>query len=236
MSTSNHKPHVFLNMAMSLDGKISTRDDTGPRFTSSADKVRLREIRTQADAILVGARTIVADDPTFTEHGIYKDERVQRGMSPQPIKVVVSGTGSVPETARVFQPNGAPALVFTTKRITSNRQELLDKVADAVHIVGDAEVDFPQIVEILAQTYGVKNLLIEGGGQVNFAMFQAQLINEVYLTLSPRIIGGRDVPTPVGGEGFNFIDLIDLELLDHRVINSEIFLHYRVVHNNREIT
>lgn len=236
MSNQRQKPHVFLNMAMSLDGKISTRDGTGPRFTGSADKVRLREIRTRADAILVGAGTIIADDPTFTEDGIYKDERVKRGLSPQPIKVVVSGTGRVPESALIFQPNGAPALVFTAKRIPENRLRILEKAADAVHLVGDEEVDFLQIVEILARRYGVKNLLIEGGGQVNFAMFRAQLIDEVYLTLSPRLIGGRDVPTPVGGEGFNFVDLIDLELLDHRVVNSEIFLHYRVVHNNREIT
>ena len=117
---------------MSLDGKISTRDGTGPRFTGSADKVRLREIRTRADAILVGAGTILADNPTFTEDGIYKDERVQRGMSLQPIKVVVSGTGSVPESARMFHPNGAPALVFTTARITSDRLNILEEVADAV--------------------------------------------------------------------------------------------------------
>ena len=234
MSKQRRKPHVFLNMAMSLDGKISTRDDTGPRFTGSADKVRLREIRTRADAILVGAGTIVADDPTFTERGIYKDKRVQRGMSPQPIKVVVSGTGSVPESARMFQPNGAQALVFTSTRIVPNRLKILKRVADAVHIVGDEQVDFFQIIEILARTYHVKSLLIEGGGQVNFAMFRENLIDEVYLTLSPRVIGGCNVPTPVGGEGFNFVDLIDLELLDHRVVNSEIFLHYRVVHNNRE--
>ena len=221
---------------MSLDGKISTRDGTGPRFTGSADKVRLREIRTRADAILVGAGTIVADDPTFTEDGIYKEERVQRGLSPQPIKVVVSGTGSVPESALMFQPNGAPALVFTTERVPANRLRILKSVADAVHIVGDDGVDFTQIVEILARTYGVKSLLIEGGGHVNFAMFRAHLIDEVYLTLSPRIIGGRDVPTPVGGEGFNFGDLINLELLDHHVVNNDIFLHYRVVNNNPENT
>ena len=236
MSNQRHKPHVFLNMAMSLDGKISTRDGTGPRFTGSADKVRLREIRTRADAILVGAGTIVADDPTFTEDGIYKEERVQRGLSPQPIKVVVSGTGSVPESALMFQPNGAPALVFTTERVPANRLRILKSVADAVHIVGDDGVDFTQIVEILARTYGVKSLLIEGGGHVNFAMFRAHLIDEVYLTLSPRIIGGRDVPTPVGGEGFNFGDLINLELLDHHVVNNDIFLHYRVVNNNPENT
>ena len=81
-----------------------------------------------------------ADDPTFTEHGIYKEERVQRGLSPQPIKVVVSGTGSVPESARMFQRNGAPALVFTTKRIAADRLRILREVADAIHIVGEKEV------------------------------------------------------------------------------------------------
>ena len=65
---------------MSLDGKITTRDGAGPRFTSKADKTRLQEIRTPADAILVGAETIIADDPTFTEHGVYKQWRVQRGI------------------------------------------------------------------------------------------------------------------------------------------------------------
>ncbi len=215
-------------MAMSLDGKISTRDGAGPRFTSRADKLRLREIRSRADAILVGAGTILADDPTFTEHGIYKEERVQRGMSPQPIKVVVSGTGSVPESARMFQLNGAPALVFTTKRIAANRLKALEKVADAIHTVGEKEVDFPQLVEILARAYRVKNLLIEGGGQINFAMFRERLMDEIYLTLSPRVIGGGDVPTPVEGAGFNFADLVKLELLDHQVVGNEIFLHYRV--------
>ncbi|MDE0301352.1 MAG: dihydrofolate reductase family protein [Candidatus Poribacteria bacterium] len=234
MSNQSYRPHVFLNMAMSIDGKISTRDGTGPRFTGTADEVRLREIRTHADAILVGAGTIISDDPTFTEDGIYKDERVQRGLSPQPIKVVVSGSGSVPESARMFEPNGAPALVFTTTRIPSNRKKMLDNAADAVHIVGDDEVDFTQIVELLGRDYNVKNLLIEGGGQVNFAMFREQLIDEVYLTLCPRVIGGRDVPTPVEGAGFDFIDLIELELLDHRIVEGENFLHYRVVHRNRE--
>ena len=228
MSNQTRKPHIFLNMAMSLDGKISTRDDKGPRFTSRADKVRLREIRSRADAILVGAGTIVADNPTFTEHGIYKDERVQRGMSPQPIKVVVSGTGSVPESARMFQPNGAPAIVFTTKRIAADRLRILNKVADAVHIVGEEEIDFLRAVNILAREYGVKNLLIEGGGQVNFAMFREQLIDEIYLTLSPRVIGGRNVPTLVEGTGFDFADLVKLELLDHQVVNNEIYLHYCV--------
>ena len=77
------KPHTSLIMAVSLDGKISTRDGAGPRFASEADGIRLREIRSHADAILVGAGTIIADDPTFTEHGKYKELRLQHGSGTQ---------------------------------------------------------------------------------------------------------------------------------------------------------
>lgn len=221
------RPHTALIMAVSLDGKISTRDDAGPRFASEADGIRLREVRSHADAILVGARTIIADDPTFTEHGKYKELRLQRGLAPNPIKIVVSGSGSVPETARMFQPNGASALVFATERIPPNRLTSLQQVAE-VHCVGEITVDFRRVTEILGERYQVRQLLIEGGGQVNFDLFQAGLIDEVYLTLCPKIIGGRDVTTSVEGDGFDFPNVVDVELLDHNVVDNEIFLHYRV--------
>ena len=221
------KPHTSLIMAVSLDGKISTRDGAGPQFASEADGIRLREIRSYVDAILVGAGTIIADDPTFTEHGKFRELRIQRGLAPNPVKVVVSGSGSVPETARMFQPNGAPALVFTTKHIPPKRLAPLQQGAE-IHCVGETTVDFHRVIKILGEMYQVKRLLIEGGGQVNFDLFRAGLIDEVYLTLCPKIMGGRDVTTSVEGEGFDFSDIVDTELLDHRTVGNEIFLHYRV--------
>ena len=221
------KPHTSLIMAVSLDGKISTRDGAGPRFASAADAIRLREVRSHADAILVGAGTIIADDPTFTEHSKYKELRIQHGLAPNPIKVVVSGSGNVPETARMFQPSGAPALVFTTERIPANRLASLQQVAE-VHCVGETTVNFRRVVEILGEVYQVEQLLIEGGGQVNFDLFQAGLIDEIYLTLCPKIIGGRDVTTSVEGDGFDFLDIVNVELMDYRTVGDEFFLHYRV--------
>ena len=127
----------------------------------------------------------------------------------------------------MFQPNGAPALVFTTERIPSSRLASLQGVAE-VHCVGETTVNFRRVVEILGEAYQVKQLLIEGGGQVNFDLFRAGLIDEVYLTLCPKIIGGRDVTTSVEGDGFDFLNIVDVELLDHRAVGNEIFLHYRV--------
>ena len=99
-----------------------------------------------------------------------------------------------------------------------------------MHVVGKLEVDFTQIAKILVKEYNVKQLLIEGGGQVNFAAFQADIVDEVFLTLSPKIAGGN-IQTIVEGTGFDFNNLIELELLNHQKVSSDIFLHYRVVKN-----
>jgi riboflavin biosynthesis pyrimidine reductase len=161
---------IFLNMVMTLDGKITTRDGAGSKFASQADQERMLQIRSEADAIIIGAGTAIADNPTFDD---------------------------------------------------------LHKVAE-IHVVGKSEVDFTRIVEILTKEYDVKQLLIEGGGQVNFVAFKAGIVNEVFLTLSPKIAGGN-IQTMVEGTGFDFDSLVELELLNFQTVASEVFLHYRVI-------
>ena len=216
---------IFLNMVMTLDGKITTRDGAGPKFASRADQERMLHIRSEADSIIIGAGT--ADNPTFNLPTKYQKNRTNKNIASNPIKAVVSGRGSVPPTLKMFTPNDSPALVFTTNQINSDRYNKLHEVAE-IHVVGKSEVDFMQIVEILKKEYNVKQLLIEGGGQVNFAAFQAGIVDEVFITLSPKIVGGN-VQTMVEGAGFNFDSLVELELLDCQTVASEIFLHYRVI-------
>jgi 5-amino-6-(5-phosphoribosylamino)uracil reductase len=83
-------------------------------------------------------------------------------------------------------------------------------------------------VRILEEEYAVRRLLLEGGGETNFAFLDAGLVDEIYLTLAPYLIGGKTVPTPVGGVGFTFDRIVPLTLLDLRVEGDEVFLHYRV--------
>ncbi len=219
--------YVSLIVATTIDGKITTLDDASSKFASKQDLEHLLAVRSQQDAILAGAKTILNDDPTFTSRPIYQDQRKKNGLSPNPIKCVVSGRGSVPPTARVFHHNDSPAIVFTTQQIPSDRLRTLSKVAE-VFLVGIEKVDFFRIMQILAENYQVERLLIEGGGTINASAFQAGIVDEVYLTLCPKVAGGCEVPTAVEGDGFVLADLIDLELISHRVINGEIFLHYRV--------
>ena len=219
---------TFLNMVMTLDGKITTRDGSGPKFASQADQERMMQLRSEADAIIIGARTAIDDNPTFDLPEKYRRSR-KNGLASNPIKAVISGRGSIPSTLKMFNSNDSQAVVFTTDQINSGQYNSLHKVAD-VHVVGKLEVDFTQIAKILVKEYNVKQLLIEGGGQVNFAAFQADIVDEVFLTLSPKIAGGN-IQTIVEGTGFEFNNLIELELLNHQKVSSEIFLHYRVVKN-----
>ena len=219
---------TFLNMVMTLDGKITTRDGSGPKFASQADQERMMQLRSEADAIIIGARTAIDDNPTFDLPEKYRRSR-KNGLASNPIKAVISGRGSIPSTLKMFTSNDSQAVVFTTDQINSGQYNSLNKVAD-VHVVGKLEVDFTQIAKILVKEYNVKHLLIEGGGQVNFAAFQADIVDEVFLTLSPKIAGGN-IQTIVEGTGFDFNNLIELELLNHQKVSSEIFLHYRVVKN-----
>ena len=182
----------------------------------------------EADAIIIGARTAIDDNPTFDLPEKYRRSR-KIGLASNPIKAVISGRGSIPSTLKMFTSNDSQAVVFTTDQINSGQYNSLHKVAD-VHVVGKLEVDFTQIAKILVKEYNVKQLLIEGGGQVNFAAFQADIVDEVFLTLSPKIAGGN-IQTIVEGTGFDFNNLIELELLNHQKVSSEIFLHYRVVKN-----
>ena len=169
----------------------------------------------------------IADNQTFELPAEYRTNRADKRIASNPIKAVISGRGSVPSTLKMFNSNDSPALVFTTDQIKSNQYNDLHKVAE-IHVVGKSEVDFTRIVEILTKEYDVKQLLIEGGGQVNFAAFKAGIVNEVFLTLSPKIAGGN-IQTMVEGTGFDFDSLVELELLNFQTVASEVFLHYRVI-------
>ena len=221
------KPKVSVIVATTVDGKITTSDNASSKFASRRDLEYLLEVRSHHDAILAGAKTITNDDPTFTTGYRYQNIRQKQGLPPNPIKCVVSGKGSVLPTARMFHHNDAPAAVFTTEQIPNRRLRELSEVA-TVYYVGQTEVDFGQILRILADHYGVQQLLIEGGGSINAAAFKAGIVDDLYLTLFPKVAGGTDVPTAVEGHGFTLADLVDLELKQHQIIEGEVFLHYRV--------
>ncbi len=221
-------PSVTMVVAMSADGKITTRDNAGPRFTAPPDKALLRRLRGACDAVVVGAATIISDDPAYPLPPAVRRRRRDGGRWETPIRAVVSGRASVPPTARMFHGHDSPALTFVGADADPSLIRSLSGVSEVHGSDHPTRVGPAQIVEALAVDHGVRNILLEGGGELNFAFLEAGLIDEAYVTVSPVFIGGRGVASPIGGDGLNFSEIIPLELRALRVEEGEAYLHYRV--------
>ncbi len=195
------RPWVLVNMAMSADGKIATANRAIHTFGSPRDQAHLYELRATADAVMCGART-VALDATLGPGGLkYRRRRLRRGLAEYPLRVVVSGSGSVDPALPVFAARFSPILVLTTARAGLARLRRLAAVADEVIVAGEAEVDFAAALAHLRRRRGIRRLLCEGGGELNEALFRADVVDELHLTICPFIFGGRDAPTLADGRG-----------------------------------
>lgn len=229
VSKSDGVPVVTMVVAMSADGKITTRDDAGPRFTRPSDKALLRRLRGECDAVVVGAATIINDDPGYPLPADVRRRRREAGRWETPIRAVVSGRASVPPTARMFHGHESPALTFVGADADPSLVGLLDDVSHVHRSDHPTRVSPARIVDTLAESHGVRDILLEGGAELNFAFLEARLIDEAYVTVSPWFVGGRGVASPIGGDGLNFSDITPLELRALRVEDGETYLQYRVV-------
>lgn len=200
---SSRPPFVLINMAMTADGKIATANRAVHSFSSRRDMEHLYELRATADAVLCGARTVEISHATLGTGGEkFRKLRLKRGLAEHPLRVVVSGSGIINPRAEIFSKHSSPVIVLTTARASKVKLRRLRMVADAVKICGKREIHFAAALHWLRAKWGVKRLLCEGGGELNDALFHAGLVDELHLTICPKIFGGRLAPTIVDGRGF----------------------------------
>lgn len=218
------RPFVLVNMAMTADGKIATADRRIHTFGSRRDLAHLYELRATADAVLCGARTASAD-VTLGPGGLkYRRLRLRRGLAEFPLRVVVSGAGSLDPGLPLFAQRFSPILVLTTKRAGARRWRRLAAVADEVVVAGEREVNFTAVLAHLAEHRGVRRLLCEGGGELNDALFRADLVDELHLTICPFVFGGRAAPTLADGRGLaRLADARRFRLTRRRRVGEELF-------------
>lgn len=223
-------PFVFVNMAMTADGKIATANRLVSSFGSEHDRTHLLRLRAEADAVMAGAGTVNAGPINLGPGPArFRRLRIRNGLAEYNLRVIVSGRGSIPSDAEVFRHHFSPVLVLVSERISSNRLKSLRAVADEVKVCGRDEIDFRRALRWLRQEWGVKRLLCEGGGQVNAALFRAGLVHQLHLTLCPKIFGGYDAPTIADGRGVSYLaDAARLKLQSLNRIKDELYLVYRV--------
>jgi riboflavin-specific deaminase-like protein len=227
---SRARPFVLINMAMTADGKIANANRHVSSFSSARDQEHLYELRATADAVMAGARTLDLNVIHLGPGGErFRRERIRRGLQPDHVRVVASGSGSIDPRASIFKKRFSPIVLLVTERARPARLRTLRALADEVLVCGEVELDFALAFRELSRRWGVRRLLCEGGGELNDALFRARLVDELHLTLCPKIFGGREAPTIVDGLGFpRLAGAMPMRQVSSRQVGDELFLVYRV--------
>jgi 2,5-diamino-6-(ribosylamino)-4(3H)-pyrimidinone 5'-phosphate reductase len=213
---------IVINAAMTADGKIATRKGNSA-ISSNADLRRVHQLRNSVDAIMVGISTVLTDDPQLTV-------RFGTAGSRSPARVVVDSTGKIPSSSRLLKKaNEINTIVATSKRITFDNIRRIESTGAKVLVAGRNKVELRKVFRIL-EKMGYKRILVEGGGELNWSVLKLGIVDELTITISPRIIGGRSATTLVEGEGCNRIsEGMPLKLRDvKRHANGEIILFYEL--------
>ncbi len=223
------RPIVRVNMAMTADGKIATSTRSVHTFGSPRDGRHLYQLRAGADAILCGARTVEETGASLGNGGdAFTRKRVRDGRASHLLRVIVSGSASFSPRAALWNHRFSPIHLWVAPTAPTNRVARLRTLADDVWTSPVAPLDLRAGLEHLAAAHGIRTVIVEGGGGLNDALFRADLIDEVHLTLCPWIFGGRTAPTISDGIGVQHLaDARSFHLVRTRRIDEEIFLLYR---------
>ena len=218
-------PFVLINMAMTADGKIATANRDISSFGSAHDHRHLLELRATADAVMSGARTVDSAKISMGTGGVkFQRTRLKRGLAEFNLRIIVSGSGSIDPHAEVFKHDFSPIIILTTERMSASSRRRLQGLAE-ICVCGNSEINFATALRWLRKQWGVKRLICEGGGELNDSLFRAGLVDELHLTICPKVFGGRNAPTISGGIGFSTLaQAALLELKSRRRIGDELFL------------
>lgn len=213
------RPRVILSAAISLDGKIATKDKDSA-LSSRRDKKRFHKLRSKADAILVGINTVKIDDPLLT---------VRHAKGKNPIRVILDSSGSILPKSRIIKTcHAVPTIIVVSKKAPKKNLVRLAKYPLQIVESGQTKIDIKKLLGIL-QKQNVKAVLLEGGGTLNWEFIRRGLVDELIITVAPCVIGGKDATTLVEGDGFSKItNCPKLKLQNVIRQKNEIVLHYYI--------
>lgn len=225
-----NRPFVFINVAMTADGKIDTFRRKGAAISSQSDKERVDQLRASADAIMVGGRTLLDEDPKLTvKSEVLREERAARGLSPNPVKVGIVTEARIKLDSQFLNAGPADIVIFTTRR-TSKKYLSLLKARHVDVYVDDAEkVNLQSALATLGEL-GINRLMVEGGSTLNFELMRLGLVDEVTAYIAPLVFGGKSAPTMAAGPGLERSAAIPLKLVEvEKWDDGGVLLKYHLV-------
>lgn len=217
------RPYVLINVAMTLDGKIDTRERRGAAISSEADRARVDRLRASVDAVMVGGNTLRDEDPRLTVRSPeLRAQRLARGVSENPAKVAVLTRPELRQGCRFLTHGPARIILFVPHGV-----EVLVHGLNVLEC-GNGRVDLGAAMELLYRE-GIRKVLVEGGATLNFELLKLGLVDELQVYIAPLIFGGVDAPTLAGGLGLERSNAIALERLEAELQDDGgVVVRYRV--------
>jgi riboflavin biosynthesis pyrimidine reductase len=220
-------PRVLLNMVSTVDGRASIGGRSGP-IAGPADRELFHALRTPADAVMAGAGTMrVERYGRITRDAARRRLRRERGLSDEPLACIVSSSLALPPDLPLLAEPDAHVVVLTPSE--ASLPETPARV-DYVRTAADGAVDLAAALAELRRRHGVELLLCEGGPHLSCQLLAAGLVDELFLSLSPKLAGGD----PMDGEALRILageelrPPLEMDLMGVLEHDSHLFLRYCV--------
>ncbi len=222
------KPFIFINSAMSLDGKLSTCERKQVKISNTEDFERVDRLRAGADAIMVGSNTVAIDDPKLVvKSGELRKQRTAKGLPENPAKIMVGSIKRIRMDGDFLNYANSEKIIFTTEKEDKTKIAALRKNAK-VYVLGKEKTNINEMIDVLAGL-GFKRIMVEGGGTLNYEMLESGLVDEIYVAIGPKIFGGKDAPTLADGEGLPYEKAIKLEPIGMEKLGDVYVLKYKIL-------
>jgi len=201
---------VIINVAMSADGKLSTRERRQVKISGAEDFSRVDELKAGCDAIMVGIGTVLADDPSLTiKSDALSRMRREQNRPTHPIRIIVDSLARTPLDAKILYKGEGKRIIAVSRAANFNRVEELkhaamqsgEDIEVELIVCGEDRVDLLELFRELKKC-GIHKLMVEGGGTLIMGLFKAGLVDELHTFIGNMIIGGKDAPTLADGDGF----------------------------------
>ena len=214
-----YKPKIILSAAVTLDGKIGQKNKKIV-LSSKSDKIRVHKLRSKFDAILVGKNTIEQDDPLLTV-------RYVKGKNPT--RIILDSHGTIRNSSQIIKTCKNVSTIIVISELASKLNlNRLKKLPLIVIVCGKEQVNITKLVKILYKK-GIKNILLEGGGTLNYSFLKKNLIDEMIITLTPYVLGSKNTVNLF--EGISFISSkvkLPIKLKNVQKNTNEVILNYKI--------
>lgn len=210
------RPFVIMKWAMTLDGKICSVIGDSKWISGEESRKAVHKLRSEVGAIMVGVNTVIQDNPRLTS-------RIDGGKNP--LRVIVDSTLRIPLESAVLKCSfSEKTLIATTLASSEKKRELLREKGVEVLVLSQVKGKV-NLQELMDKLYEMKidSVLLEGGGTLNYSAIEEGIVDKVQVYIAPKIIGGEEAKTPVGGQGIEFMkDAVNLDKLQFRKIGEDI--------------